>query len=337
MSAAAENLSDLLLLLNQLGIRLYLSNGELRYRARTGVVTQELLETLRARRSDLELLLASAKYDANCLVTIRTGVAGRIPLFCPHTIHGGVFDYRHLCEGLSADQPLFAFQALSFLCGERLRTSVEEMAAHYVEQLACVWPRGPILLYGASAGGLLALEMARQLQLQGRQIGFVALGDTISPTFYDSLPFATVDRLHWVSFVETYLPADVLEISPLDHPFWKLDEKARIDYLVRSAAASSGRGRLGVVDAASVELHHRAFNSYRTAYQHYRIRPFDHRLIFFRADPPKPERFEPILKLCSGEPLVIPMQCNHIEMIKPPGAHRLGRLLQEHIDARTYK
>ena len=101
---------DLLLFLNGRGIQIYLSHGELRYRARKGVMTPELLEKMRAHRSNLEKLLGSAPYDANCLVTIRQGAAGRPPLFCPHTVHGGVFDYRNLADGLDHDQPLYAFQ-----------------------------------------------------------------------------------------------------------------------------------------------------------------------------------------------------------------------------------
>lgn len=129
MQVQTDDTLDLLLFLNGRGIQIYLSQGELRYRAHKGVMTPELLERMRGHRSNLEQLLGSVQYDANCLVTIRQGDPGRIPLFCPHTVHGGVFDYRNLAAGLDEDQPLYAFQALSFFCGEPLRTSVEEMAA----------------------------------------------------------------------------------------------------------------------------------------------------------------------------------------------------------------
>jgi thioesterase domain-containing protein len=44
-----------------------------------------------------------------------------------------------------------------------------------------VWPEGPYLFYGFSAGGLIAFEMACQLQSAGHLVGFVGLGDTAAP------------------------------------------------------------------------------------------------------------------------------------------------------------
>jgi thioesterase domain-containing protein len=323
---------DLLLLLNGRGIRLYLQDGELRYRARKGTLTPELHETLRSRRSSLQSLLQSASHDPNCLVTIRSGSADRIPLFCPHTVHGGVFDYRNLAQGLAPDQPVYGFQALSFFCGEPLRTSVEEMAEYYAGQLSHVWPAGPVVLYGASAGGLIALEMARILGARGRQIGFVGLGDTIHPQYYETIRPEYIDRLHWVNFVEAYLPNESLDILPLDHPFWQQDEPTRIEHLVRTATTTTQPGRLGVVDYASVEMHHRAFEAYTNAFYSYRIRPFSHRLVFCRAHPPKPERYEPVLRLCSGETTLISMPFNHLAMIQPPGSYQVAAHLQKFIN-----
>lgn len=323
---------DLLLQLNRRGIRIYLRGNELRYQARTGAMTPELLEQLRLHKPQLERLLTSVGYDANCLIPIQVGRPGRVPLFCPHTIHGGVFDYRALAEGLDKDQPVYAFQALSFICGEEIRTSVAEMATYYARQLERVWPEGPVLLYGASAGGLIALEMAHKLSESGRTIGFVAMGDTIHPHFYRSLPEATYDQIQWVSFVESFLPNEVLEMSRAEHPFWNLDKQQRIDFLVKATAASKETGRLGRVDHAMVTSYRDAFLKYKSAFYEYELRPFDHRLIFFRADPPKPERYEEMIKLCTAQATVVPMQCNHIQMIRPPGVFRLARMLQGYID-----
>jgi thioesterase domain-containing protein len=51
------------------------------------------------------------------------------------------------------------------------------MAAHYVGRLRSVQPHGPYVLAGLCAGGVIAFEMARQLQHQGETIGTVVLID----------------------------------------------------------------------------------------------------------------------------------------------------------------
>jgi len=51
------------------------------------------------------------------------------------------------------------------------------MARHYVAEMRKVQPQGPFLLGGLCAGGVLAYEMARQLELEGETAHLVALFD----------------------------------------------------------------------------------------------------------------------------------------------------------------
>lgn len=51
------------------------------------------------------------------------------------------------------------------------------MAAHYIREIRTLQPEGPYLLGGASFGGLVAFEMAQQLQAQGQQVALLALMD----------------------------------------------------------------------------------------------------------------------------------------------------------------
>jgi thioesterase domain-containing protein len=62
-----------------------------------------------------------------------------------------------------------------------LHTRISEMAAHYVQQIRRVQPDGPYLLGSMCAGGMIAFEMALQLEAQGLSVGFVALMDAPGP------------------------------------------------------------------------------------------------------------------------------------------------------------
>jgi thioesterase domain-containing protein len=55
------------------------------------------------------------------------------------------------------------------------------MAAAYVDEILAGCPDGPLHLGGWSAGGVIAVEVARRLRERGRPVGLVALLDTSVP------------------------------------------------------------------------------------------------------------------------------------------------------------
>jgi thioesterase domain-containing protein len=59
--------------------------------------------------------------------------------------------------------------------------SIEEMASHYLEALRAIQPRPPYLLGGWSLGGLIAFEMAQQLQRSGQEVALLAILDMPAP------------------------------------------------------------------------------------------------------------------------------------------------------------
>ena len=59
--------------------------------------------------------------------------------------------------------------------------TLEEMAAHYVAEIRTVQRHGPYHIGGASYGGMVAWEMARQLQRAGESVALLALFDTNGP------------------------------------------------------------------------------------------------------------------------------------------------------------
>lgn len=96
---------------------------------------------------------------------------GRPPLFCVHPAAGIAWSYAGLSGPLGSDQPLYGLQARGLDGSQVLPGSVAEMAADYVAQLRTVQPAGPYHLLGWSFGGIVAHEMAVQLQRAGRRSG----------------------------------------------------------------------------------------------------------------------------------------------------------------------
>jgi thioesterase domain-containing protein len=67
-------------------------------------------------------------------------------------------------------------------------TTIEEMAAHYLELLRAVQPTGPYLLVGASFGGVLAYEMGRRLSAEGHAVPLCAMLDSPGPGYFPPPP-----------------------------------------------------------------------------------------------------------------------------------------------------
>ncbi len=103
------------------------------------------------------------------------------PFFCVHAVSGNVLCYRALARRLGAQQPFYALQARGLDDEQEPQTQVETMAADYLEAVRTIQSHGPYLLGGWSMGGLIALEMARQLEAQGEEVRLVALFDTKAP------------------------------------------------------------------------------------------------------------------------------------------------------------
>jgi aspartate racemase len=94
----------------------------------------------------------------------------RTPLFCV-----GVFQFRALGRHLDPDQPLYGLLGIGLDEEGRYLQRVEELAAHYVRDIRRMQPEGPYNLMGFCFGGLVAYEMALQLEREGARVGLVAM------------------------------------------------------------------------------------------------------------------------------------------------------------------
>jgi amino acid adenylation domain-containing protein len=113
------------------------------------------------------------------LVEITT-LGQKPPLFLVHASGGQVLCYRELAHYLGNDRPCYGFEAQGLNGTETLKT-IEDMAAFYLKSLKGKQATGPYYLGGWSLGGVIAYEMARQLQKNGEQLALLVLFDSYTP------------------------------------------------------------------------------------------------------------------------------------------------------------
>ncbi|HWG91861.1 MAG TPA: amino acid adenylation domain-containing protein, partial [Candidatus Thermoplasmatota archaeon] len=129
----------------------------------------------------LAAALAPGAPSPRCLVTLRRGGTA-LPFFLVHPGGGTVGGYVRLAQTLPEDVPVYAFQALGTEDDETPQDRIDAMARTYLQELRAVQPRGPYRLGGWSLGGLLAQEMARQLEAAGETVSLLALLDPADPS-----------------------------------------------------------------------------------------------------------------------------------------------------------
>ncbi|MFD8706499.1 amino acid adenylation domain-containing protein [Kitasatospora sp. NPDC059648] len=98
----------------------------------------------------------------------------RRPVFCVHGAVGLGWPFLTLAAEIDADIPVYAFQAGGVRSPEKSPESVREIAGKYLGEMLEIQPQGPYRILGWSFGGLVAHEIAVQLQARGEQVELLA-------------------------------------------------------------------------------------------------------------------------------------------------------------------
>jgi amino acid adenylation domain-containing protein len=108
----------------------------------------------------------------------------------------GMVDHGHglrkLARHLGPDQPLYGINLWDPAPTDSPDSMIEELAASSLQAIRVIQPEGPYRLGGYSFGGLVAVEMARQLYAEGERIALLALIDTFGPNY--PRPLSRVER-----------------------------------------------------------------------------------------------------------------------------------------------
>jgi thioesterase domain-containing protein len=126
------------------------------------------------------------------LVQLRAGSA-EPPLFITHGLGGSVMDFFQVVKHIQTPHAIYGMQAKGIDGAEEPSDRIEDMARHSLEAVKQLQPRGPYLLVGYSLGGLVTLEMARQLTAEGEKVALLAMLDSYPEIRY--LSFAQRSRL----------------------------------------------------------------------------------------------------------------------------------------------
>jgi len=142
------------------------------------------------------------------------------PLFVVHGWGGDAYGFLGLAKHLAPEQPVYGVQAVGLDGSVPRHTTVEEMAAHYVEEIRSFQAEGPYHLCGYSLGGLITYEIAQQLRRQGQRVAVLIL--------LDSAPTGPIPPVFQALNLMSRLPGRLLVHSGR---FWRIPMEQRANYL----------------------------------------------------------------------------------------------------------
>jgi thioesterase domain-containing protein len=119
------------------------------------------------------------------LVQLKAGSA-EPPVFITHGLGGSVMDFFQVVKHIQTPRAIYGVQQKGVDGAEEPSQSIEEMARHSLDAVRGLQPHGPYLLVGYSLGGLVALEMARQLNAAGETVALLAMLDSYPEIRYVS-------------------------------------------------------------------------------------------------------------------------------------------------------
>jgi yersiniabactin nonribosomal peptide synthetase len=204
------------------------------------------------------------------LVPIREAGNGN-PCFFIHPAGGNVLCYRTLAEKM--DRPFYGLEAAG-LSGEQIPLDdMVQMAALYLRSLRCVQPHGPYLLGGWSSGGMIAFEMARQLEQQGELVEHIFMLDTPAPLQHEVVDDVTL-LLWFLEDINIGFNAASMQLNGLDD----------IATLSNGLAFAKQQYNISVdVDIAQLESIFAVFKGVIHACRHYRPTPIHAPVAVLRA------------------------------------------------------
>lgn len=216
-------ISRLLRQIEERGLILSLSDGNLKLTGAKGHATNSIIEKIKVNRDEIINIIKGypSKQFPDCSrdsgISLNSIVQISPPsdvdnLFCIHTVTGSSGCYRGLVPVLKGAYNLIGLNALGYDSDWRVHNSIPEMADIYCQQIKYIQPNGPYHICGYSMGGSIALEVAHKLTDRGNEIRRLYLLDTKFTCPYDTVVSKQLEdhpNWMWKALAHLHLAPDV--------------------------------------------------------------------------------------------------------------------------------
>jgi acyl transferase domain-containing protein/thioesterase domain-containing protein len=275
------------------------------------------------------------------LVPLSSG-GNRTPFFLMHSHGGNILEYHALANLLKTDRPIYALQCRGLDGSPVGEPSVEEMAAHYLDEIRAVQPKGPYVLGGFCFGGYLALEAAHRLRARGEDVALLVLINSGTHLFGTYPPGTPRVLQRWYELrYRAALEWDELAGQSWQRKYQRLAMRARRVADLARTKAETVADRLPPASGLSLRKHSLTYHLEQLAmandraWARYRPRPYDGKVLFLRARrQPVGMKPDPLLGwdgLLTGELTVREVPGFRQNMLDEPNVPEVAQVILEHL------
>ena len=258
----------------------------------------------------------------------------KVPIYIIHGIGLNLLNFKSLVDYMDAEQPIYGLQARGLDGTDEPLDNMEAIAACYINELIIQNPTGPYAIAGYSFGGYVALEMARQLKAQGREVKMLAMFDTNAEE--STLHYTARQKI--TRKLSRQLPKFVWILKSL-----LKDPKATLRYQklvagwkIQSLLNMDGKIQEPMLEGGSEHML-RIVEKHEIAYENYRLKQYDGVIDLFKAnirpyfvEDPKNLGWK---KYAQRGVRVHDVPGDHKQMLLPPNDRFFARALQSALDA----
>ncbi len=230
--------------------------------------------------------LQSAIQKIKYLVPLKTN-GNKIPLYIICGGGGTARRFRKFADMMDDDQPVYVLQPIVDHKDVRQMGSMEEIAEKFIAEIFINNPDGPFALSGHCVGGIIAFEMARQLQEKGKTVHMLAMFDTIIRKVEKGEAGSLANFYNIPFTVKRFMAKAILKFNFETFLLRKHTRKA-IGYKMKSFKTlmkklNKRETNLEQLEYVGLEIFDESSEVYRAATRNYKILPYDGEILLFYA------------------------------------------------------
>jgi thioesterase domain-containing protein len=260
---------------------------------------------------------------------------GRNPyLFIVYGAGLNALNFKQIVRHFDDNQPVYGIQGIGNNGYKNWFESIEEMAPCYIESILEINPKVPYALAGFSFGGVVALEMARQLEKQGKKVSIIALLDSYVDSSYYYAPYwqKKLIRIYHLN----YRRFDYLMEMLTSWKAFKKRSQAKKEHILKTYFGK--KDILTEQEALTIEEFKVANGMVNKIVDRYHLKPQDFEVDLFRAKDDLEYKLDSThmgwKKAALKGVNIHNVPGNHLSIVDPPNDKFLAVMIQDLLDKR---
>ncbi|MCW3089278.1 MAG: linear pentadecapeptide gramicidin synthetase LgrD, partial [Ferruginibacter sp.] len=286
------------------------------------------------------------------LIPVKTGSPNKVALYIVCGGGGSALRFRKFAKMLDEDQPVYSLQSpIDSKDIVDFPKTIEKIATMFIEEVLESNPNGPYALSGHCIGGIIAFEMAKQLEARGKKVHMLAMFDTLI-RMKEKRRVANYKNLY--NIPERIRKSILKTIFKIDFETFLLRKYTRtaIGYKVNSFNGLIKKMRkkwtkLEEAEYVGMEIFNESSTIYTNAARKYKIDHYDGELLLFYAkeryfftDADNNIRYKKIFLNNTRKVIwenyvksitIYDVDGDHSDMFEPVHGDNFARLLQQHL------